>query len=114
MRAFRLVILASMCLFLVSVVKAQVKIGDNPLDIGTERLLEIERANELLIVTDSLEFGITSNKTSNLTTDALMIKLHGWVDPSVVHSLAPDFELAPFSGPLSTMGSGPKRQGCHS
>ena len=75
MKALRLVLLASVCILIVGSLRAQVKIGDNKLDLGAERLLEIERAGELLIVTDSLELGLTDNQNLNITTDALMLKL---------------------------------------
>ncbi len=58
---------------------AQVKIGDRPLDIGEERLLEMEKANKLFIVTDSLEIGITNSlMNNNPNVDALMVKLYGY------------------------------------
>lgn len=59
--------------------QAQVKIGDRPLEIGDERLLEMEKAGELFIVTDSLEIGITNSTTTNdPSTDAMMLKLYGY------------------------------------
>ncbi len=58
---------------------AQVKIGDRPLDIGQERLLEMEKANKLFIVTDSLEIGITNSiLTNDPNADAMMVKLYGY------------------------------------
>jgi len=58
---------------------AQVKIGDRPLEIGDERLLEMERAGELFIVTDSLEIGITNSLNTNIpSADAMMLKLYGY------------------------------------
>ena len=58
---------------------AQVKIGDRPLELGEERLLELERAGELFIVTDSLEIGITNSLVTNVpSVDAMMLKLYGY------------------------------------
>ncbi len=73
---------ALLCSF--NLLQAQVKIGDNPLDIGANRLLEIENENlgaggEYLIVTDSLRFGRTiSNTAFSPNSDALMMKLYGY------------------------------------
>ena len=78
MKHLRIVILSGICILMFSTLKGQVKIGDNELNIGAERLLEIERANELLIVTDSLELGLTTNATANSTSDAIMMKLFGY------------------------------------
>lgn len=79
MKTTRLILLAGLCLLVIGALKAQVKIGDNPLSIGNDRLYEIERAGKLLIVTDSLEFGRTTSKTlNNPGTDALMLKLYGY------------------------------------
>ena len=79
MKYSKIVILSCMCFLMFDNLIAQVKIGDNELSTGNQRLLEIERAGELFIVTDSLEIGITtSTLNNNPGTDALMMKLYGY------------------------------------
>jgi hypothetical protein len=79
MKTTRLTLIVGLCLLFIGAAKAQVKIGDNPLNIGDDRMYEIERAGKLLIVTDSLEFGITTSQTTNNpNTDALMLRLYGY------------------------------------
>ena len=80
MKATRIVLFISVILSCSQWMQAQVKIGERPLEIGNERLLEMQsKLGELMIVTDSLEFGITtSDITNNPNTDALMVKLYGY------------------------------------
>lgn len=79
MKTTRIILFFGMMLCATQWLQAQVKIGERPLDIGTERLLEMERAGELFIVTDSLQIGITTSTTTNVPgTDALMMKLYGY------------------------------------
>ncbi|MEL6124088.1 MAG: tail fiber domain-containing protein, partial [Bacteroidota bacterium] len=79
----RIILLIGVCLCSFQWLSAQVKIGDNPLDVGADRLLEIEEnlngAPEFIIVTDSLRFGRSSAANSySPNTDALMLKLYGY------------------------------------
>ena len=79
MKTTRIILFLGLMISASQWLQAQVKIGERPLDIGTERLLEMERASELFIVTDSLEIGITTSTTTNVPgTDALMMKLYGY------------------------------------
>ncbi len=79
MKTTRIILLLMLMVGATQWMNAQVKIGERPLDIGNERLLEMERAGELFIVTDSLEIGITTSTTTNVPgTDALMMKLYGY------------------------------------
>ncbi len=75
MKTTRLVVLAGLTLFLCSALRAQVKIGDNPLQISDNRLLEIENANEYFLVKDTS--GMTIGRADNLN-DPLMLKLFGY------------------------------------
>ncbi len=78
-KTIRIIVLLGIMTTAAQWLSAQVKIGDRPLDIGTERLLEMERANKLFIVTDSLEIGITNSVLNNdPNTDAMMVKLYGY------------------------------------
>ena len=79
MKTTRIILFLGLVLGATQWLQAQVKIGERPLDIGNERLLEMERAGELFIVTDSLEIGITTSTTTNVpNTDAMMMKLYGY------------------------------------
>ena len=79
MKTTKIILILGMLVCSAQWLQAQVKIGDRPLDIGTDRLLEIERAGELFIVTDCLEMGITNSVTRNVPgTDAMMLKLYGY------------------------------------
>lgn len=84
MKTTRIILLLGLMLTAAQWAQAQVKIGDNPLNLGNDRLLEMERAGELFIVTDSLEIGITTSTTNNLPGtpgvpgDAMMMKLYGY------------------------------------
>ena len=79
MNLSKLVVITGLFFTVSFTVSAQVKIGDNPLEIATDRWWEVQRegVNEFLIVTDSLFFGRTSNPTSS-TADPLMLKLFGY------------------------------------
>ena len=79
MNLSKLVVITGLFFTVSFTVSAQVKIGDNPLEIATDRWLEIQRegVNEFLIVTDSLFLGRTSNPNSS-TSDPLMLKLFGY------------------------------------
>ena len=89
MKFFKLVVATGILLLIGVSLKAQVKIGDNPLQISTDRWLEIERAgvSEFLIVTDSLYFGRSSNPTTS-TMDPLMLKLFGYGQGNFSFSVA--------------------------
>lgn len=79
MKTTRVILMIGLLLTASQMLRAQVKIGDNPLNLGNERLLEMERAGELFIVTDSLQIGITTSTSTNVPgTDALMMKLYGY------------------------------------
>lgn len=84
MKTTRIILLLGLILCAAQWAQAQVKIGDNPLNLGNDRLLEMERAGELFIVTDSLQIGITTSTTTNLPGtagipgDAMMMKLYGY------------------------------------
>jgi len=79
MNLSKLVVITGLFVTLGFTLSAQVKIGDNPLELATDRWWEVQRegVNEFLIVTDSLFFGRTSNPTSS-TSDPLMLKLFGY------------------------------------
>jgi hypothetical protein len=79
MNLSKLVVITGLFVTLSFSLSAQVKIGDNPLEIATDRWLEIQRqgTNEFLIVTDSLFLGLSSNPNSS-TADPLMLKLFGY------------------------------------
>ena len=79
MNLSKLVVITGLFFTVSFTVSAQVKIGDNPLEIATDRWWEVQRegVNEFLIVTDSLFFGRTSNPASS-TSDPLMLKLFGY------------------------------------
>lgn len=83
-KTIRIIMLLGIMTTAAQILNAQVKIGDNQLDIGDERLLEIELENKLFIVTDSLEIGRTTSRTTNMPGtlgvpgDALMMKLYGY------------------------------------
>ena len=80
MKATRIILFLGLTLCTTQLLQAQIKIGERPLEIGNERLLEMQsKLGELMIVTDSLEIGITtSDLTNNPNTDALMLKLYGY------------------------------------
>ena len=80
MKTTRIILLLGLIVFGAQWMNAQVKIGERPLEIGNERLLEMQsRLGELLIVTDSLELGITTSDVLNdPNTDAMMLKLYGY------------------------------------
>ena len=80
MKTTRIILLLGLIVFGAEWIGAQVKIGERPLQIGNERLLEMQsRLGELLIVTDSLELGITtSDIVNNPNADAMMLKLYGY------------------------------------
>ena len=79
MKTTKLLLVVSFILGCTQWATAQVKIGDRPLELGEERLLEMERAGELFIVTDSLEIGITNSTVTNVpSVDAMMLKLYGY------------------------------------
>ncbi len=79
MKTTRIILLIGLVICATQIINAQVKIGERPLDIGIQRLLEMERASELFIVTDSLEIGITTSTTTNVpSVDAMMMKLYGY------------------------------------
>ena len=81
MKTTKLVLLAGLCLFVFASTKlsAQVKIGDDPLEISDNRLLEIQSgtggAAEYFLVKDTT--GITVGRADNLH-DPLMLKLFGY------------------------------------
>ncbi len=78
MKTTRLYLALIVCLLFAGAVRAQVKIGDNPLMVGDNRVWEAEKADTLVILTDALEWGRTVNKTTNATGDAIMMKLFGY------------------------------------
>ena len=79
MKFLRLVLITSMLMSLAHLTKAQVKIGENPLDIGTDRQFEIEQNDTLFVITDNLTMGRTRGKiAANTLSQALMIKLLGY------------------------------------
>jgi hypothetical protein len=80
MKILQLVLFTGLCFFTSNILEAQVKIGDDPLNIGDDRWLEIKRTgvDEFLLVTDSLYFGRSNSANTNLSTDALMLKLYGY------------------------------------
>lgn len=62
-------------MMLAQIAEAQVKIGDDKLEIAAERQFEIQKNDTLLVITDNLTLGRTINQTANTLSDALMIKL---------------------------------------
>jgi len=79
MKTAKIILALSLLLGYAQLTHAQVKIGDRPLDIGNDRLLEMERAGDLFIVTDGLEIGRTNSNLDNVPgTDAMMLKLYGY------------------------------------
>ena len=98
MKFLRLVLITSFCLIFAQYAKAQVKIGDNPLDIDN-RQWEVEQQDSFLLVTDNLEFGAstTSGLLGNNTADALMLKLFGYglgqFFPTAISPDSQDFTL---------------------
>lgn len=77
MKTTHLVLLTTAFFFvLCTAVRAQVKIGDNPLEISDNRLLEIEAGGEYFLVKDST--GMTIGRASTATNDPLMLKLFGY------------------------------------
>ena len=83
MRTTKIVLLLGIFLGAFHTMEAQVKIGDNPLNIGANRMLEIENTNlgagEFFIISDSLRLGrTTSTGTYDPFSDALMLKLYGY------------------------------------
>ena len=67
-----------MLMSLAHLAKAQVKIGDDPLEIAANRQFEIQKSDTLFVITDNLTLGRTINQTANTLEDALMIKLLGY------------------------------------
>jgi hypothetical protein len=82
MKTTRIAMLAFLMVSMAQWMQAQTKIGTvRSLEIGSERLLEMQaKLGEMLIVTDSLEFGITTLDNANTTNpgDAMMLKLFGY------------------------------------
>jgi len=82
MKALRLVLITSMCALMTHVAMAQVKIGENELEISQHHWLEIDNSDSLFIVTDDLSLGLTDNPhrlgAPSPGTDALMLKLYGY------------------------------------
>ncbi len=79
MKTTKIVLLLGMFLGVFHALQGQVKIGDNVLNIGANRMYEIETLNEFFIFTDSLQMGrSTSANGNNPNTDALMLKLYGY------------------------------------
>jgi hypothetical protein len=76
MKTTHLVLLTSALILLCSAIRAQVKIGDNPLQISDNRLLEIEEGGEYFLVKDSS--GMTIGRAVAPTNDPLMLKLFGY------------------------------------
>ncbi|MFT6809484.1 MAG: hypothetical protein ACJA01_002721 [Saprospiraceae bacterium] len=62
-------------MMLAQIAEAQVKIGDDKLEIGVEGQFEIQKNDTLLVISDNLTLGRTINQTANTLSDALMIKL---------------------------------------
>ena len=75
MKTTQLVLLTGIIICMCTVLRAQVKIGDNPLQISDNRLLEIENGGEYYLVKDSS--GMTIGRADNLN-DPLMLKLFGY------------------------------------
>jgi len=76
MKTTHLVLLTGAFILLCTALRAQVKIGDNPLQISDNRLLEIEEGGEYFLVKDST--GMTIGRASTSTNDPLMLKLFGY------------------------------------
>jgi|GEM_PF-3076604 len=82
MKTTRIILITGLMLCAAQYLQAQVKIGKvRDLEVGEARLLEMQaKLGELLIVTDSLELGITTLDNANTTNpgDAMMLKLFGY------------------------------------
>jgi len=76
MKTTHLVLLTGAFILLCTAIRAQVKIGDNPLQISDNRLLEIEEGGEYFLVKDSS--GMTIGRAATTTNDPLMLKLFGY------------------------------------
>ena len=76
MKTTHLVLLTTAFILLCTALRAQVKIGDNPLQISDNRLLEIEAGGEYFLVKDST--GMTIGRATAPTNDPLMLKLFGY------------------------------------
>ncbi len=76
MKTTHLVLLTGAFILLCTAIRAQVKIGDNPLQISDNRLLEIEEGGEFFLVKDSS--GMTIGRAATTTNDPLMLKLFGY------------------------------------
>ena len=76
MKTTHLVLLTGAFILLCTAIRAQVKIGDNPLQISDNRLLEIEEGGEFFLVKDSS--GMTIGRAATTSNDPLMLKLFGY------------------------------------
>ena len=86
MKTTHLVLLTGAFILLCTAIRAQVKIGDNPLQISDNRLLEIEEGGEFFLVKDSS--GMTIGRAATTSNDPLMLKLFGYGEaPSLFLSL---------------------------
>ena len=75
MKTTHLVLLTGVIILISTALRAQVKIGDNPLQISDNRLLEIEENNQYFLVKDSSGMTIGRADDSNFP---LMLKLFGY------------------------------------
>ena len=76
MKTTHLVLLTGAFILLCTAIRAQVKIGDNPLQISDNRLLEIEEGGEFFLVKDSS--GMTIGRAATTSNNPLMLKLFGY------------------------------------